>query len=922
MATVIQSTPSLTVTTTTTTTTATSYYPFPHFLHSSSPPHSPFFLFPKTPPPPLSSSLSNFKLRKTHHHQPHFSTSPTQPLSSTPTLLPSESSHGSSSSSSPNDAQNSLIDTLFDLLRLSARYSDAQLVNAVHACISKLQEHTHLSNALISAYLKQGLLSEAYNVFLDLSCPNVVSYTALISGFSKSNREHEAVELFFRMRDSGIEPNEYTFVAILTACIRILDLQLGLQVHAMIIKLGFLEDSVFVSNALMGLYSKCGCFLFVLKLFDEMLHRDIASWNTVISCMVSEFMYDKAFEFFRDMQRNDGLRVDHFTVSTLLTACSGSSSLMQGREVHAHAIKIGLEANLSVNNALIGFYTNCGGGVKDVTALFERMPIRDMITWTEVITAYMDFGLVELAVEVFDKMPEKNSFSYNALLTGLCRNGQGSRALELFIKMVEEGVDLTEFTLTSVLSACGLLMDRKISEQIHGFIFKIGFESNACIEAALLDMCTKCGKMADAEKIFRRWSFDQDTSVIWTSMICGYARNGQPDEAISLFNISQSKGTMVVDEVASTSVLGLCGNIGYHNMGKQIHCHALKSGFLSDLMVGNALLTMYSKCWNMDDAIKIFNNMPTHNTVSWNGLLAGHLFHRQGDEALALWSKMKKMGTKPDKVTFVLIISAYRHTNSNLVDDCRTFFSSLKSVYDVEPSSDHYASLVGVLGYWGLLEEAEEMMSTMPFEPDASIWRALLDSCRIHLNTTIGKRVAKRILALEPKDPSTYILVSNLYSASGRWHCSEMVRENMREMGFRKHPGRSWIIFQNKIHFFYARDKSHPQTKDIYSGLEILILECLKAGYVPDTSFVLHDVEEHQKKDFLFNHSAKLAATYGLLMSRPGKPIRIVKNILLCGDCHTFLKHVSVVTKREIFLRDSSGFHCFSHGQCSCKDYW
>ncbi|XP_050263550.1 pentatricopeptide repeat-containing protein At5g03800-like [Quercus robur] len=284
MATIIQfqSTPSLTVTTTTTTTTgtrtgtataATSYYSFPHSLLSSSPPHSPTFLFPKTPPPPPPPPpFSSLKLRKTHRHQPHFSTSPTQCLSSTPTFLPSVSSHGSFSS-----PQNSLIDTLFDLLHLSARYSDAQLVNAVHACILKLQEHTHLSNALISAYLKLGLLSQAYNVFLGLSCPNIVSYTELISGFSKSNREHEAVELFFRMRDSGIEPNEYTFVAILTACIRVLDLQLGLQVHAMIIKLGVLEGSVFVSNALMGLYSKCGCFLFVLKLFDEMLHRDIAS---------------------------------------------------------------------------------------------------------------------------------------------------------------------------------------------------------------------------------------------------------------------------------------------------------------------------------------------------------------------------------------------------------------------------------------------------------------------------------------------------------------------------------------------------------------------------------------------------------------------------------------------------------------------
>jgi hypothetical protein len=156
---------------------------------------------------------------------------------------------------------------------------------------------------------------------------------------------------------------------------------------------------------------------------------------------------------------------------------------------------------------------------------------------------------------------------------------------------------------------------------------------------------------------------------------------------------------------------------------------------------------------------------------------------------------------------------------------------------------------------------------------------------------------------MEPVDPSTYILVSNLYSASRRWHWSEMVREDMRERGFQKHWGRSWIIYQNKIHSFYAKDKSHPQVKDIYSGLEILILECLKAGYVPDTSFVLHEVEEHQKKYFLFYHSAQLAATYELLNTRPRKPIRILNNIILCGNCHTFLKYVSIITKRDFFKR-------------------
>ncbi|KAK0584843.1 hypothetical protein LWI29_019563 [Acer saccharum] len=826
-----------------------------------------------------------------------------------------------------NYSSSSLIDVdierFFSLLRLSVRSGDLSLARAVHASIVKLQEDrdTHLGNPLISAYLKLGHVFGAYKVFTGLSSPNVVSFTALISGFAKSSREQEAIELFFRMTSEGIQPNEHSFVAILTACIRMLELELGSQVHALVVKTGYL-DSVFVANAIMGLYGKFNSsFDYVLKLFDGIPQRDITSWNTVISSMAKEFKYQKAFDLFRDMKRNNAFRVDYFTISTLLTACTGSFSSMEGRALHAHAFRTGLEANLSVNNALIGFYTKCGS-VKDVETVFQRMAVRDIITWTEMIVAYMEFGLVGLAVEIFDKMPEKNCVSYSALLAGFCKNGQAMKVLDLFFKMVEEGLVLTDFTLTSVINACGLLMDSKLSEQIQGFVLKFGFGSNAHIEASLLDMWTRCGKMVNAEKMFHRRVSDQDNSIIWTSMICGYARNGQPEDAIYLFQSSQSEGTMVADEVALTSIFGVCGTLGFHEMGKQIHCHALKTGFSSDLGVGNSLISMYFKCYNMNDAIKAFNVMPSHDIVSWNGLIAGHLLFRQGDEALTVWSRMENASIKPDTVTFVLIILAYRVTNSDLVDRCRKLFLSMKTVYGIEPTSEHYASFVRVLGHWGFLEEAEEVINNMPFEPKASVWRALLDSCRTHLNTSIGKRVSKHILSMEPQDPSTYVLVSNLYSASGRWHNSEMVREDMRQKGFRKHPSRSWIIHQNKLHSFYARDKSHPQEKDIYSGLEILILECLKAGYVPDTSFVLHEVEEQQKKNFLFYHSAKLAATYGLLTTPHGQPIRIMKNIVVCGDCHTFLKHVSVITKREIFLRDASGFHCFVNGQCSCKDYW
>ncbi|XP_010247796.1 PREDICTED: pentatricopeptide repeat-containing protein At5g03800 [Nelumbo nucifera] len=874
-----------------------------------------------------------------------FSTSPAKFLTRPQQLQLHNSSQALGSSVSADDDAVSLPDRNHQLLRLSIRHGDIELASAVHASIVKAEEDVHLSNSLIAAYLKLDRITDAQKTFACLSSPDVVSYSALVSAYAKSKQEDKAIELFFKMRGSGIEPNEFSFVAILTACIRLSDLQLGYQIHSLAIKTGY-SYCVYVSNALMGVYIRSECINHAYQLFGEMAERDVSSWNTIISAAVKELQYERAFDLFRDMQQIDQLRVDSFTLSSLLAASTGSLARMEGQKIHAHALKIGLQSNVSVNNSLIGFYTKCGS-IEDVVAVFEKMPVKDIISWTGMITGYMEFGFIKSALNIFDSMPERNYISYNAMLAGYCQNGEGSKALELFRGMVEEGMDISDFTLTSAVNACSILSEMETSKQIHGFVIKSGFGSNSWIEAALLDMCTKCARMDDAQKMFTQWSYNEEISVVWTSMICGYARNGQLIEALNLFYTMQVED-MIVDEVASTAVLGVCGSLGFHEMGIQIHAYVLKSGFVSDIGLGSAIFSMYSKCGNIDDAIKSFNVMPKHDMASWNGLIAGHLLHRKGDEALSIWSKMEKIGIKPDSFTLVLILSAYRYTRSNCVDKCHSLFLSMRSLYGIEPTPEHYASMVDVFGYWGYFKEAEELINNMPHESDGSAaWRALLDSCRLWLNASLGRSdgkhlsdmgprdpsmyilvsnlgrlAAKHLLAIEPQDPSMYILVSNLYSASGRWHCAERVREEMREKGLQKIPGRSWYIHQNKVYSFYARDKSYSQSKDIYSGLEILILECLKVGYVPDTSFVLHEVEEHQKKDFLFYHSAKLAVTYGLLMTKHGRPIRVTKNISLCGDCHTFFKYVSTVTGREISLRDASGFHNFKNGECSCRDYW
>ncbi|KAK1433050.1 hypothetical protein QVD17_09956 [Tagetes erecta] len=805
-----------------------------------------------------------------------------------------------------------------NLLHLAVQTQDNELAMAIHASILKLQHNpSYFFNALILAYFKLGLTAHAYKVFDCVENPDVVTYTSIVSWFAKSNREIEALKFWFEMRGVGIEPNEYSFVAILIACGRVLDLELGCQVHCLAVKMGCVDDT-YVSNAFMGFYSKCGWLDCAGKVFDEMPERDISSWNTMISGLVKEYEYEKALGLFRELLRTDGIRADRFTLSTVLTACTEHAAIMEARELHAHVLKFDLLNDNSVSNALINFYSKWGS-IINVVCLFDSMPVKDVITWTQMISVYMEAGLVEMAEKVFDEMPDRNCVSYNALLQGFCQNGVPFRALCMFCRMVKEGLELDDYSLTIVINACGLYTDENTSKQIHGFVLKCGFGSNDRIESALLDMCSKCGRMVDAEQMFNCKSFTQNSSSIWTSMICGYARNELPYKALDVFFEGQAEQHMVIDEYVSTAVLGICATLGFDRIGEQIHSTSLKLDLLYDIKVGNALIGMYSKCGNMTAAIKVFDNMKRHDIASWNSLMCGYIFHKQGDKALDVWEDMKMKKIYPDSISTLLILSAYAHTTSNMVDECYSFFHSMKTSYNIEPDSNHYASLVSVFGKWGLLEEAENIIKNMPYEPEPFVWRALLDNCRVHMNTVIGNNAAKEILAKKPNDPSTYILVSNLYSASGRWHCSETTREEMREKGFKKRPGQSWVIHDNKVHSFYARDRSHARFKDIYSGLDILVLECLKIGYVPDTSFVLHEVEEHQKRDFLYYHSAKLAVTYGLLMTKGRMPVRVMKNILLCGDCHSFFKYVSVVTKREIHIRDASGFHCFVNGECTCK---
>uniref|UniRef100_A0A0A9CJK2 DYW domain-containing protein n=1 Tax=Arundo donax TaxID=35708 RepID=A0A0A9CJK2_ARUDO len=246
----------------------------------------------------------------------------------------------------------------------------------------------------------------------------------------------------------------------------------------------------------------------------------------------------------------------------------------------------------------------------------------------------------------------------------------------------------------------------------------------------------------------------------------------------------------------------------------------------------------------------------------------------------------------------------------------------MEKLFGILPEREHHNCMVDLLGQAGKLDEAVEFIHGMSFEPDSVIWRTLLGACRMHKNANLAAYAAREILKVEPDDQGARILLSNIYADLQQWTDAEKSWKTMRDRGVKKEPGRSWIELEKQVHVFIAGDLSHPCSDAIVQELNRLIRRINSLGYVPQTEFVLQDLGSEQKEDLLKHHSEKLAVAFGTMQAMEGKPIRIMKNLRICGDCHTFAKLVSKSERKMIIIRDPVRFHHFQDGVCSCGDYW
>ncbi|XP_021740931.1 putative pentatricopeptide repeat-containing protein At3g13770, mitochondrial [Chenopodium quinoa] len=582
-----------------------------------------------------------------------------------------------------------------------------------------------------------------------------------------------------------------------------------------------------------------------------------------------------------------GLEMKFEGYDTILNECVNRKSLREGQRVHTHMIKTQYLPPLYLRTRLVILYCKCD-------------------------------CLVD-ARYVFDEMPERNVVSWTAMISGYSQKGFSSEALNLFVQMLRSGTEPNEFTFATVLPSCTGDYGLDYGRQIHSLIVRYNYDSHIFVGSSLLDMYAKARRIHEARTVFD--SLIQRDVVSCTAMIAGYAQLGFDEEAVELFRKLLKEG-MCSNYVTYASLLTALSGLAALDQGKQVHNHILRHQLPSYVGLLNSIIDMYAKCGNLVYARRVFDSMPERTVISWNAMLVGYCKHGMGSKVIELFKMMRAEGkVRPDRVTFLAVLSGCSH--GGMEDTGLEIFDEMVAQKDaLEPNIEHYGCVVDLLGRSGRLEQALKFIDEMPFKPTAAIWGSLLGACKVHSNLDVGEYVGRQLLEIEPENAGNYVILSNLYASAGRWEEVRNLRELMKEKAVSKEPGRSWIELDQTLHTFHASDRSHPRKDEVHTKVKELAVRLKEAGYEPDLSCVLHDVEDEQKEKILLGHSEKLALAFGLLSTSDGTPLRVIKNLRICVDCHNFAKIISKLYGRTVSLRDKNRFHHIKGGVCSCGDYW
>nr|VDC77512.1 unnamed protein product [Brassica rapa] len=671
------------------------------------------------------------------------------------------------------------------LVQKSASSGSPLLGKLAHAHMikSSFKPCLFLLNNLLSMYCKCRDLNLARKVFDVMPERNIITFNSLISGYSQVGFHEHSMKLFLEARDSNLKLDKFTYAGALAFCGERSDLGLGKLLHGLVIVNG-LADQVFVVNVLINMYFKCGEVDQAMSLFDRTDEKDKETWNSLISGYVRVGLAGETLSMLAKMHR-EGLKLTTYALGSVLKACCIDLKEENGMVIHCYVAKVGMECDIVVGTALLDMYAK--------------------------------HGSLKEAVKLFGLMPVKNVVMYNAMISGFLHKDDITcgEALKLFMDMQRQGLKPSPTTFSAVLKACSVAKAMEYGKQIHALVCKNNFQSDEFIGSALIELYALMGSPEDGMRCFASTSKRDIAS--WTSMIDCHVQN---EELVSAFDLFRQLccTRLRPEEYTVSLMMSACADFAALSSGEQVQGFAIKSGIDAFTSVKTSSISMYAKSGNMPLASQIFTEVEHPDVATYSAMISCLAQHGFASDALSLFETMKTCGFRPNQQAFLAVLIACCH--GGLVTEGLNHFQAMWDEHRISPNEKHFTCLVDLLGRTGRLSEAESLILSSGFQDHPAMWKALLSSCRVYKNSVLGRRVAERLMELEPEGSGSYVLLHNIYNESGVNSCGEEVRELMRDRGVKKEPALSCIVIGKQAHWFAVADSCHPSREMIYGMLQ------------------------------------------------------------------------------------------------------
>ncbi|KGN50191.1 pentatricopeptide repeat-containing protein At4g22760 [Cucumis sativus] len=555
------------------------------------------------------------------------------------------------------------------------------------------------------------------------------------------------------------------------------------QIHAQILVNGLPNlESCLVRQITRSQFT---CARIVSRYLQRILHHsrnpDAFTWACAVRFFSQNGQFMEAIAHYVQMQRL-GLHPSTFAVSSTLRACGRIMCKFRGWCIHAQVYKLGFCRCVYVQTALVDFYSKLGD-MGFAQKVFDEMTEKNVVSWNSILSGYVKIGNLVDAQKLFDEMPVKDAISWNSMLTGFSNSGNMDRACCLFQQMGEKSSASWNAMIGGYVN-CG---DMKAARNL----FDVMPNRNNVTRITLIAGYSKLGEVNSAYELFDKMEESEKELLSFNAMIACYSQNSMPNKALELFNLMlQPHVNIQPDEMTFASVISACTQLGNLSYGTWIESYMEKLGIELDDHLATALVDLYAKSGNINRAFELFNGLKKRDLVAYSAMIFGCGINSKAHEAIRLFKEMLRVNICPNLVTYAGLLTAYNH--AGLVDEGYLCFSSMKD-HGLAPLADHYGIMVDLLGRAGRLEEAYELIHSMPVQPNAGVWGALLHACKLHNNVELGEIAARNCSKLVTDTTGYRSLLANIYSSMERWDDAKRMRKAMGNKIFAKISGCSWM---------------------------------------------------------------------------------------------------------------------------------